>query len=163
VLVKDALGGDVSDFSMAISAFGIGGLLGAITLLGIDPAYDRRRLSSWFAAGYGVLLILAALCPWIWVLAALLVVAGLSMSVSNTSANTLLQATASPSLRSQTVSLYMLAMRGGTSIGSLATGLSVHLLGVRQALLINGILAVFAQILVGREWLRSSLPKARAA
>jgi len=95
------------------------------------------------------------------VLAALLVMAGLSMSISNTSANTMLQATAAPSLRGQTVSLYMLAMRGGMSIGSLMTGLSVHLLGVRQALLINGILAVFAQLVVGREWLRSPNRRSR--
>jgi MFS family permease len=161
VLVRDALHGNVGDFSIAVSAFGIGGLFGAITLLGVDPAYDRRRLSSGFAAGYGSVLILAALCPWIWVLAALLVMAGLSMSISNTSANTMLQATAAPSLRGQTVSLYMLAMRGGMSIGSLMTGLSVHLLGVRQALLINGILAVFAQLVVGREWLRSPNRRSR--
>jgi MFS family permease len=81
-------------------------------------------------------------------------------SVSNTSANSVLQATALPGLRGQTVSLYMLALRGGVSVGSLLTGLSVNLIGIRQALLINGTLAVAAQIAIGREWLRSPLPKA---
>lgn len=160
VLVKQALHGDVGDFSTAIGAFGVGGLLGAVALLGVDPGRDRRRLSSWFAVGYGLVLMLAALNPWFWGLPTLLVLAGLSMSISNTSANSLLQATASPGLRGQTVSLYMLAMRGGVSVGSLATGLSVSLLGVRQALLLNGMLAVLAQLTVGRQWLRSALPKA---
>jgi len=41
VLVKHALQGDVGDFSLAIGAFGAGGLLGAIALLGIDPGFDR--------------------------------------------------------------------------------------------------------------------------
>jgi MFS family permease len=160
VLVKQALHGDVGDFSVAIGAFGAGGLLGATALLGVDPGRDRRRVSSWFAAGYGLVLALAALNPWFWGLPALLILAGLSMSISNTSANALLQATASPGLRGQTVSLYMLAMRGGVSVGSLATGLSASLLGVRYALLMNGLLAVAAQFAVGRRWVRSPLPKA---
>jgi predicted MFS family arabinose efflux permease len=88
----------------------------------------------------------------------LLVLAGLSTSVSNTSANSPLQVTALPGLRGQTVSLYMLALRGGVSVGSLLTGLSVSLLGIRQARLINGILAIVAQIVVGCEWFRSPMP-----
>jgi predicted MFS family arabinose efflux permease len=83
----------------------------------------------------------------------------MAMSVSNISANTLLQANTTSQLRGQTVSLYMLAMRGGLSIGSLLTGISVSLLGVNHALLINGALAVVAQLVVGRKWFRSPLPK----
>jgi hypothetical protein len=74
------------------------------------------------------------------------------MTVSNTSANALPRATAWPDLRGQTVSLYMPAMRGGISISGLLTGLSASLLGVREALLINGVLAVARQIVVGRRW-----------
>ena len=162
VLVKQALHGTISDFSIAVGAIGVGGLFGAIALLGVSASHDRRRLCSWSAAGYGLTFILAAMNPWLWGLPALLVLAGLLMSVGNTSANSLLQATTLPSLRGQTISLYMLALRGGVSVGSLLTGLSVNLLGVRHALLINGILAVTAQIAVAREWFRSPLPKAVA-
>jgi MFS family permease len=87
-----------------------------------------------------------------------MVIAGAVMTVSNTTANTLLQTTASPRLLGRTASLYMLAMRGGLSIGSLLTGLSVSLLGVRHALLINGALAVVANLAIGRAWVRSPLP-----
>ena len=80
------------------------------------------------------------------------------MTVSNASANTFLQSSAPARIRGQTVSLFMLAVRGGVSIGSLATGMSVSLLGVREALLINGLLAVFAQVAVGRAWMRARLP-----
>jgi MFS family permease len=160
VLVKDALHGDASEFSIAIGAFGVGGLLGAVGLLGIDPTHDRRWLSSWSAAGYGVIVALCALNPWFWGLPVLLVLAGVSMSMGNTSANAFLQAAVPPQLRGRAVSLYMLAMRGGLSIGSLLTGMSVSALGVRHALLINGVIAAAAQIIVGREWIRSRLPKA---
>jgi hypothetical protein len=71
----------------------------------------------------------------------------------------LLQATTVADLRGQTISLYMLAMRGRISVGSLVTGLSVSLLGAREALLINGAVALVAQVAVGRDWFRSPLPK----
>ena len=77
------------------------------------------------------------------------------MTVSNTSANSLLQATAAERVRGQSVSLYMLAMRGGTSIGSLLTGVSVHLFGIRDALLLNGAVAVIVHVSIGRRWLGS--------
>ena len=86
----------------------------------------------------------------------LLVMARLCMTVSNTSANSLLQANARARIRGQTVSLYMLVMRGGLSVGSLLTGICVHLFGVRDALLINGVVALMAQGLIGRYWLSQS-------
>jgi MFS family permease len=158
VLVKDAFQGNVGHFSLAVGAFGVGGLIGATGLLAIDPGRDRRPLSSWFAAGYGAIVVLAALNHWFWVLPALFVLAGLSMTASNASANTLLLGAAPARIRGQTVSLFMLAVRGGVSVGSLLTGVSISLLGVREALLINGLLALTAQIAVGRAWMRAPLP-----
>jgi MFS family permease len=154
VLVKNAFQGGAAQFSAAISAFGLGGLAGAAGLLSVDQRRDRRRLSFWSAVAYALIVILAALTPWFLSLPALLVLAGLAMTISNTSANTVLLSTANPTLRGQTVSLYMLAMRGGAALGGLLTGLSVSLVGVREALLINGVLALAAQLVVGRAWLR---------
>jgi predicted MFS family arabinose efflux permease len=160
VLIRDAFHEDVGHFSLTISALGIGGLVGAVGLLFVDPARDRRPLSSWFGACYGASLMLAALDPWTWALPAVFVLAGTAMAVSNISANSFLQATSPASMRGQTISLYMLAMRGGISLGSLLTGVSVAMLGVRYALLINGVVAVLAQAALGRAWLRSRLPGA---
>jgi MFS family permease len=158
VLVRDTFQGDASQFSLAIGAFGVGGLLGAVGLLGVDAERDRRWLSSGFAAGYGALTAVAAIVPSFWGLPILLVFAGIAMAVSNTSANSLLQATVAVRQRGRTISLFMLAMRGGMSIGSLITGASISLLGVRYALLINGVLALTAHIMIGRRWTRSALP-----
>lgn len=154
VLVKDVLHGDARHFSTAVASFGVGGLLGAAVLLGVAPNVDRRRLSSGFALGHGVILVLTALNPWIWGLPPLLVLAGASMTVSNTAANSLLQAATRPELLGQTVSLYMLAMRGGISLGALLTGAAVSVLGVERALLVNGLLAVVVQAGLARTWLR---------
>lgn len=158
VLVKDAFAGDVGHFSLTVGAFGVGGLIGAIGLLLVDPNRDRRLLSSWCAAGYGAVVVLAALNPWFWGLPVLFILAGTLMTASNASANAILQAAAPARIRGQTVSLFMLAVRGGVSVGSLLTGISVGLLGVREALLMNGALAVVAHIFVGRAWFRAPLP-----
>ncbi len=157
VLIKE-MGYGAGEFSAALGAFGAGGLVGSLALLGVDATSDRRPMSSSFAVAYGVALVLVGLNPWNAALPVLLVGAGVTMSVANISADTLVQSTASPALRGQTVSLYMLAMRGGLALGSLLTGLSVEVLGVRQALLLNGVLAVILQLVVGRWWRKTPLP-----
>ena len=145
VLVKVVFGGSAGRFSMAVAAFGVGGLLGAAGLLGLASTVDQRRFSSMLATIYAVVVVLIAFDPWFWALPALLGVGGAAMTMSNTAANTLVQTTAHPRLLGQTVSLYMLAMRGGISIGALLTGATVSLLGVQHALLINGAIALLAQ------------------
>ena len=83
---------------------------------------------------------------------------GIAMTVSSTAANTLLQATANPLVLGQTVSLILLAMRGGISLGALLTGVSVSLIGVRQALLLNGLMAILVQGAIAWKWLRATVP-----
>ncbi len=155
VLVKNVFHGGAGQFSTTVAAFGAGGLLGAAGLLSIAPTVDRRRISSAFAFIHGAVLILAALNPWFWGLPPLLVVGGAAMTISNTAANSLLQASANPQLLGRTVSLYMLALRGGISLGALLTGAAVSLLGVQHALLLNGLLAVIVQAAVARMWFRA--------
>jgi predicted MFS family arabinose efflux permease len=163
VLVKAVFHGGAGHFSTVLVAFGVGGLLGAAGLLSIAPDVDRRWLSSGFALAYGVVLVLIAVDPWFWGMPPLLVLAGAAMTVSNTAANSLLQVAASPRLLGRTVSLYMLAVRGGISLGALLTGVTVSLLGVQHALLVNGVLAVLIQLVVGRGWLRAALPAVAGA
>jgi MFS family permease len=130
-------------------------LIGASGLLALDPKSDQRFISTAFAISYGVIVMLAALNPWAWGLPALLVLAGVAMTASNASANGLLQTHAPERIRGQSVSMFMLAMRGGMALGSLLTGLAVHLLGVREALLLNGVVAVMVQLFIRRSWLKA--------
>jgi len=77
------------------------------------------------------------------------------MTASNVSVNAFIQGAAPPALRGRSISLYMLAMRGGMSLGGLLTGLSVSWLGVREALVINGVVALLLQAAIGCGWLRA--------
>jgi predicted MFS family arabinose efflux permease len=152
VLVKDVFHADAARFSTAVASFGIGGMLGAFVLLADPAKRDARRLSTIFAVAYGLVLLLAALNRWFAAMPPLLVLAGASMTVSSTSANTFLQANAEPRLLGRTVSLYMLAIRGGLSLGALLTGLSADVLGVHHALIVNDSVAIVAQLAVARLW-----------
>lgn len=152
VLVKTIFQADAGRFSLAVASFGVGGLLGATSLLSVPSHVDRRRVSSALALTYASVVVLAALNPWFWSLPPLLVLAGASMTVSNTSANTILQSSAERRFLGKTVSLYMLSMQGGMSLGALLTGVSVSLLGVRNALLLNGALAIAVHLTVARIW-----------
>ncbi len=148
ILIKVALSGDVSHFSLVMGAFGVGGLLGAINLSSLSEQRDRRTICSSFAIAYGLCVTLASQCNSVWVLSLLFVLAGYTMTMSNTSANTLIQTAATSSIRGQSVSLFMLVMRGGMALGGLLTGFSIGFIGIRSALLINGLLAVLLQIAI---------------
>lgn len=156
VLVRQVHQGDVAHFSATIAAFGIGGLIGGVGLLAVAPTRDRRPISAWSGGAYGVIVVLAAANPWPWALPPLFVLAGIAMAVCNVSANTCLQSSAPERLRGQAVSMYMLAMRGGVAIGGLVTGATVSVLGAREALAIDGTIAVLAQAWLARTWLRDA-------
>jgi MFS family permease len=155
VLVKQEFLGAAAHFSLVVGAFGVGGLLGGLGLLGIDEKRDRRPIGCWMAIVYAALVVLVALDRWFWTLPVLFVLAGAAMTASNASANTLLLAAAPEGLRGRAISVYMLALRGGVSVGALITGASVSLLGVRTALCINGVLALVAHVMNARGWVRA--------
>ena len=152
VLVWESFHAGIGQFSLAVAAFGTGGLMGAAGLLGVNANRDRRRISTVSGLLYGVVVTAAAINHRFWALPLLLALGGAAMALCDTSANTLILAQAPAQLRGQAVALLTLAMRGGLAVGSLLTGILVNRLGVREALLINGIAAIAAQIWVARSW-----------
>jgi MFS family permease len=156
VLVKYALHGDIGDFSLVVGAFGAGGLLGATALLAVPPEHDRRRLASTFALVLAAASALAPVVPWLYGLPIAYFLAGAAMTASNASANALLQSKAPAGIRGRSVGLFMLALRGGTALGGLATGVTVAWLGPRDTLALNGLLALLAHAAIRGPWLRAA-------
>jgi MFS family permease len=148
VLVRDVFHADVAHFGGALSAFGVGGLLGAILSLLVVKRVAPARFSSALGALYGLVVIAVALNGTLLTFGVLLVLGGAAMTASNTMANALLQDAAEERIRGQATSLYMLALRGGLSIGNLVAGFAVNAFGVKEALLVNGSLAVAAHALI---------------
>jgi len=148
VLVKAAFQDSPGRFSTLVAAFGGGGLLGALYLLGVGPTTNRGRLSMGSAIVQGGTLIVIACTSWFWLMPPMLVLAGAAMAITSTSANTVLQLSAAPRHLGQTVSLYLLAMRGGLSAGALLMALLVSLMGIQHALLASGCAAVLLQAII---------------
>ena len=91
LMVKNVFHDGAYQFSMALGALGVGGLLGASSMLALDPKRDHRFISSAFAICYSVIFILASINPFAFGLPVLLIFAGVTMTIINTSANGLLQ------------------------------------------------------------------------
>lgn len=147
VIVKSVLHAGAGEFGGVLTAFGAGGILGPILIL-TAKRLDPMRMSLTAALVYGLAMMAVSRAASVPELAALLVVCGFLMTVANTSANTHLQSQATNLNRGQTVSLYMLAMRGGMSLGNLATGTLIGAAGLKFAFLLNGTLAVAVQAAV---------------
>lgn len=154
VLIREAFHGGPEFFSGALAGFGVGGILGSTTLLAMENRFDRRVVSSNSGAVYGAIVLLAGLTPWLWSVPVLMAVAGVAMSFSNTQANSYLQLE-SGARRGQAASLFMLAMRGGLSLGALVTGSVATALSIRWALALNGGLAVLLHLFIGGFWRRA--------
>ena len=154
VLVKNVFFGNALEFSVAMSSFGIGALLGAICLVFLNPKLDRRLIASSLAIFLGLSLILVGLNPWNQLFPILMIFAGFSMIVTNISVNTLIQTHAPDLLRGQAISLFMLASRGGVAMGAFVTGGSIHLVGIRNTLIINGSIAILLQTIVFLNWIK---------
>jgi len=90
---------------MALGALVVGDLLGASGMLALDPKRDHRFISSAFAICYSVIFILASINPFAFGLPVLLIFAGVTMTIINTSANGLLQTQVPELIRSQSVSI----------------------------------------------------------
>jgi hypothetical protein len=110
VLVRQSFGASAGLFSVALAAFGAGGLAGATMLLALDPAGDNRRTGSRFATAFGVFVVAIALAPRGWLLPVIAVCGGCAMTASNTLANTVVQATIGSRGRGKAASVYMLAL-----------------------------------------------------
>lgn len=156
VLVKDVFLGGSLDFSIAMSSFGVGALLGASSLIFIKPSRDRRTIASLFAICFGSSITLIGLNPFNQLLPVLMALAGYAMIITNISVNSLLQVHAPELLRGQAISLFLMASRGGIGLGALVTGISVNYVGVSGALTINGLLAIALQLMLFSVWTKSS-------
>ena len=163
VLIKEIFHSDATHFGTALSAFGIGGLLGAFAVLGIDDRIGRRKLSSACAILYALVVIGAALNRSLVGLNVILVFAGAALTMTNTSVNSILQGAARDQIRGQTASLFLLAMRGGLSLGNLATGFSVHFFGISNALVANGVIAILIHAWMYRNWACEPAPQSSPA
>lgn len=109
----------------------------------------RLRSLVLAAVAFGMVEMAAGLAPDVIVYAAVLVGVGLATLTFLTGANALIQMTASLAVRGRVMSLYVLVLLGGQSVGSLIMGRICQEFGPRLAMCISGVVPALAAVVVG--------------
>ncbi len=148
VIADGVLGMGAAGYSLLLSSFGAGAILGAITTAQRGNRQGRGRLLLHALGIYSIATIAALVSPLPLLTMALLFVSGASLVTAFSTLNSLVQELAPNELRGRVVSIYSLAFRGGSPLGSLVAGFLVAPLGAPiviggfSALLLATVIAV---------------------
>jgi predicted MFS family arabinose efflux permease len=149
VVADHALGSGAAGYSLLLSSFGAGAILGAVATAQRGDRPGRGRLL--LLACNGLATIFALLSSVQGLSMALLFVAGLSLVAAFSTLNSLMQELAPDELRGRIVSIYGLAFRGGGPLGSLLAGFLVKSFGAVPVLCgFAGLLTLVAAVVLLR-------------
>jgi MFS family permease len=146
VIVKDVFQQDVGFYSKLMTFSGGGAVTGALIVAYIGKHRHIGRLMLIFLGLFGAAMALFSLSRTPVLSAAILFIAGALLVMCFSLTTSLAQLLAPPELRGRVVSIYMLAFRGGSPLGGLASGWLVTQVGsAPKVLMVNGVtLAVVA-------------------
>ncbi|HEX8509996.1 MAG TPA: MFS transporter [Propionibacteriaceae bacterium] len=133
----DVFTAGVGGYSLFNSLAAVGALTGALLSARRREEVRLRALVSSLTV-LGSMLMLASLAPVIWLFGAMLVTVGLMTLTFLTGANSLVQMHTSPTLRGRVMSVYILVLLGGQSIGSPAVGWLIDHFGARPSMFLCG-------------------------
>jgi len=129
VFAGDVLRTGVTGYSLLLTSFGSGAILGAVTTAhrGNMPGRGRRLLLAMIV--YGSVTAGAMACRDQRAAMALLVLSGISMVTAFSTLNSLVQENAPDALKGRILSIYGLAFRGGLPLGALLAGALIRPFG----------------------------------
>ena len=140
VITRDVFQQDVGFYSRLMTFSGAGAVTGALIVAYIGKHRHIGRLLLIFLALFGVAMASFSLSRVPALSAAILFVAGALLMMSFSLTTSLAQLLAPAELRGRVVSIYMLAFRGGSPLGGLASGWLVTQVGSAPAvLMVNGL------------------------
>lgn len=141
VITRDVFNQDVGFYSRLMTFSGAGAVTGALVVAYIGKHRHIGRLLLIFLALFGATMALFSLSRTPALSGLLLFVAGALLVMCFSLTTSLAQLLAPGELRGRVVSIYMLAFRGGSPLGGLASGWLVTQVGSAPAvLMVNGVL-----------------------
>jgi len=144
LFAREIFGGDARTYGLLVASAGAGALLGSLFLATRD---DTGRLNHWVslaAPAVGVSLALFAVTPTRWLAFPILIALGFSVIVTIAGSNTLIQTRVDEDFRGRVMAIYSMAFLGVAPLGSLAVGSLAHGQGIRQTLVICGLITLAA-------------------
>jgi MFS family permease len=140
VITKDVFQQDVAFYSRLMTFSGAGAVTGALVVAYIGKHRHIGRLLLVFLALFGVAMAAFSVSRSPSLSAVLLFIAGALLVMCFSLTTSLAQLLAPPELRGRVVSIYMVAFRGGSPLGGLASGWLVTQVGsAPKVLMVNGI------------------------
>ena len=140
VITKDVFQQDVGFYSRLMTFSGAGAVTGALVVAYIGKHRHIGRLLLTFLALFGTAMAAFSLSRTPALSAAILFVAGALLVMCFSLTTSLAQLLAPPELRGRVVSIYMVAFRGGSPLGGLASGWLVTQVGSAPVvLMVNGL------------------------
>jgi MFS family permease len=140
VITKDVFARDVDFYTRLMTIAGAGAVTGALVVAYIGRHRHIGRVLLISLALFGAATALFSLSRTPTLSAIILFIAGALLVMSTSLTTSLAQLLAPPELRGRVVSIYMLAFRGGSPLGGLASGWLVTQVGsAPKVLMINGV------------------------
>ncbi|MEU8482036.1 MFS transporter [Streptomyces sp. NPDC048641] len=140
----DVFHGGVGMYGVFNTLMALGSLAGA--LLAARRRSTRLRVLAGAAIGFGVLEVLVAFAPDVWVFAPLIVLLGILGLTVNVTANSSVQMSTDPEMRGRVMSLFMMVFTGGTPLGGPLFGWLADQYGVRVSFALGGLICAVAAV-----------------
>ena len=144
VFASDVLHGGPHLLGALMAANGLGALVGVLWLASRQSVLGLGRVIVAAGAAFGAALIGFALGRNVWLMGALLAVAGAGMMIEMAASNTLVQTLVDEDKRGRVMSFYTMAFFGMAPFGSLAAGALGARLGAPITVVIGGLLTLGA-------------------
>ncbi len=146
IIAKDVFHQDVGLYTRMMTTSGVGAVCGAMIVAWLGKHRHLGRILLVLLSAFGVAMTAFALSREVWLSTTILFFTGALLVMCFSVTNSLVQLIAPPELRGRIVSIYMMAFRGGSPLGGLASGWLITQVGSAPAMLaVNGVvLAVLA-------------------
>ena len=132
----------VGEYSRMMAFSGAGAVAGALVVAWLGRFEHMGRLLLVVLGVFGALVAAFALSRTLWVSHALLVASGAALVTVFSLLMSLVQLVAPNDMRGRVMSIYMVAFRGGSPLGSLAAGYLASQFSAPTVLFVNGLLIV---------------------
>ncbi|MEU0738259.1 MFS transporter [Streptomyces sp. NPDC006134] len=142
----DVFHAGAGEYSLFNTLMAVGSLTGA--LLAARRGNARLRVLIVAAVAFGVLEIVAALSPSLWLFALLMTPIGIFSMTVNVTANTSVQMATDPAMRGRVMSLYMMVFLGGSPIGAPIVGWITDTYGARVGFAAGGTIAAASAVVI---------------
>ncbi|MBS7254963.1 MFS transporter [Flavobacterium branchiicola] len=146
VFAKDIFSGNAQTFSWFESAAGIGSIISAIYLANLKKADNMNKIMIAASLLLGFSIIILAYSNSLTIALICMALSGVGMMAQTSSINIFVQTQSSVSMRSRSISYYLMAYQGMIPVGSLIIGYVSHIIGTRHTVAIQGVICIISVI-----------------